>query len=162
MGYYWPSYKWCMGDYNNLTKYCINSGSGYNGFTDTKTVLDLEDDAARANWGGTWRMPTYAEWTELTENCTLTWTTQNRVKGYRLTGKKTGYTDKSIFLPAASNRFRTNLNLGDVGSYGYYWSSCLNTYYSYHAWFVLFGYDGTFGWAYSYRYRGHSVRPVSE
>jgi hypothetical protein len=31
--------------------------SKYNS-SDNKTVLDLEDDAAAANWGGAWRMPT--------------------------------------------------------------------------------------------------------
>ena len=35
-----------------------------------KTVLDPEDDAAHVNWGGSWRMPTKAEWQELLDNCT--------------------------------------------------------------------------------------------
>ena len=59
-GYYWLSYKWCMGSGDTMTKYCTESTYtyGYNGFTDGKTVLNLEDDAAHVNLGGKWRMPT--------------------------------------------------------------------------------------------------------
>ena len=53
----WASYKWCNGDYNQLTKYCYDISSGYNGFTDTLTELEPEDDAAYVNWGPDWRMP---------------------------------------------------------------------------------------------------------
>ena len=47
--YNWSTYKYCKGAYNNLTKY--NTSSGY-GSVDNKTTLELSDDAARANWGG--------------------------------------------------------------------------------------------------------------
>lgn len=36
---------------------------------DKKLVLDIEDDAARANWGGNWRMPTPEEIDELVNIC---------------------------------------------------------------------------------------------
>lgn len=157
--YDWASYKWCMGYENTMTKYCHDSSYGYNGFTDTKTFLDPEDDAACANWGGIWRMPTDAEWTELRENCTWTWTTQNGVKGYRVTGKKTGYTDKSIFLPAAGDRYNTNLL--NVGFLGDYWSSSLRTDYPGSAWDVYFLSDRVRRLS-SGRYYGLSVRPVTE
>lgn len=153
-GYAWSSYKWCMGTDNTMTKYCNMSSSGYNGFTDNKTVLDLEDDAAHVNLGGTWRMPTDAEWTELREKCTWTWTTQNGVRGRLVTGSN----GNSIFLPAAGNRYDTGLY--HVGSYGYYWSSSLNTYYPYDAWGVLFYSDLVRN--YYVRFYGFSVRPVSE
>ena len=42
----WSTYKWCNGDYNKITKYCDNSSYGNNGFTDGKTELDPDDDAA--------------------------------------------------------------------------------------------------------------------
>ena len=32
--YDWGTYKWCMGNYNTMTKYCTISGYGYNGFND--------------------------------------------------------------------------------------------------------------------------------
>ena len=155
VGYYWPSYKWCMGDWNTLTKYCNTSSDGYNGFTDTKTFLDPEDDAAHVNLGGSWRMPTDAELTELRENCTWTWTTQNGVDGRLVTGPN----GNSIFLPAAGYRYGTSLT--SVGSNGYYWSSSLHTDVPFLAWNVFF----TSGFVYRYydnRDYGHSVRPVSE
>ena len=154
-GYDWPSYKWCMGTYYTLTKYCSMSSHGYNGFTDNKTVLDLEDDAAHVNLGGTWRVPTDAEWTELRENCTWTWTTQNGVNGYLVSASN----GNSIFLPAAGLRYETYLY--DVGSYGSYWSSSLATDFPSSAWYVYF-YFGTVNRSGTYRYRGFSVRPVSE
>lgn len=49
----------------------------------------MADDAARANWGGSWRMPTKAEQDELREKCTWTWTTQNGVEGCKVTNKTT-------------------------------------------------------------------------
>ena len=157
--YSWPTYEWCNGSYNTMTKYCNNSSYGYNGFTDNKTVLDPEDDAAHVNWGGSWRMPTDAEWTELRNNCTWTWTTQDGVNGYRVTSKKTGYTDKSIFIPAAGGRY--DASLYEVGTDGNYWSSFLDMGNPFGAWYVTFRSGGVYR-SYSDRSLGFSVRPVSE
>lgn len=126
-GYDWPSYKWCMGYEDTMTKYCIDWHFGYNGFTDGKTELDPEDDSAHVILGGAWRMPTEAEWIELRENCTWSWTTNYNgtgVAGRIVTSNKPGYTDKSIFLPATGEWYK--LGLYDVGTKGYYWSSSLN------------------------------------
>ena len=117
--YSWETYQWCQGNENALTKYCFEGQYGYNGFTDSKTVLDLEDDAAHVNLGGNWRMPTDAEWRELRENCTLTWTTQNGVPGRLFTANN----GNSIFLPAASHRGGTEPL--STAPYGIYWSSSL-------------------------------------
>ncbi len=152
--YDWSTYKWCNGSYNTQTKY--NTNSSY-GTVDNKTTLDLSDDAARANWGGSWRMPTKAEQDELRTECTWTWTTENGVNGYRVTSNKAGYTDKSIFLPAAGCRFDSSLFY--AGSIGYYWSSSLYTDYPYSAYELDFTSDYV-GWDYGSRYYGHSVRPV--
>ena len=151
--YHWSNYKWCNGTGDTQTKYCTNSDYGT---VDNKTVLDLFDDAARANWGGSWRMPTDAELTELREQCTWTWTTQNGVNGYKVTSKSNG---NSIFLPAAG--FRDDSSLNYAGSSGYYWSSSLYTDYPDHAWHVYFNSD------YVSRYGGDrgcgfSVRPVCQ
>lgn len=152
--YDWSTYKWCNGSYNTLTKY--NNNSSY-GTVDNKTQLELSDDAARANWGGSWRMPTKAEQDELREQCTWTWTTQNGVNGYKVTSKKNG---NSIFLPAAGCRFDSSLYY--AGSYGDYWSSSLYTDYPSSAYFLFFNSDNV-DWNISYgRYSGHSVRPVCQ
>ena len=149
--YDWSTYKWCNGSKTTLTKY--NTSSSY-GTVDNKTVLELADDAARANWGGAWRMPTDAEWTELRENCTWTWITKNGVNGYEV---KSNINDNSIFLPAAG--CRDNDDLGGVGDYGVYWSSSLDADDPYYAWLVLFDSD-VVGRGSVYRYGGPSVRPV--
>ena len=49
----WSTYKYYKinGNVEGLTKYCSNSRYGYEGFTDSLTVLAFTDDAATANWG---------------------------------------------------------------------------------------------------------------
>lgn len=118
--YDWSNYKWCEGDYDELTKYCDKNSYG---IVDNIYVLQLSDDAARANWGGKWRMPLKSEFDELYTSCTWTSTTQNGTAGYLVTGKN----GKSIFLPKAGNKYQGSLK--DLGSYGYYWSSTVCLYY---------------------------------
>lgn len=152
--YSWETYKYANGNYNILTKYCNDVSYGDNGFTDNKTTLEPEDDAAHMNWGGSWRMPTDAEWYELQANCTWTWTTQNGINGYQVTSQKNS---NSIFLPAAGSRLGTSL--GYVGYYGFFWSSSLYEYGPYDAWFLRFC-SGDVDRGDYYRYGGRSVRPV--
>jgi len=105
----------------SLKKYNINSEQGT---VDNKTTLDLEDDVAHVTWGGNWRMPTREEMDELHDNCTWEWTTLNGVNGYRVTSKKQGYTDRSIFLPAAGYKANGRYQYGSNGNY---WSRSLMT-----------------------------------
>jgi hypothetical protein len=149
--YDWSTYKWCNGSSDTLTKY--NTQSNY-GTVDNKTTLDLSDDAANANWGGSWRMPTDAEITELREQCTWTWTTQNGVNGYKVTSQSNG---NSIFLPATGHYHNNTLKL--QGSSGDYWSSSLDTRIPPLAWEFGFGSDTVKKDDYSRLY-GLSVRPV--
>ena len=153
--YSWGNYSLCNGSKNTLTKYCNCEDFGNNGFTDNLTTLEASDDAATANWGSGWRMPTYDELNELKNNCTATWTTQNGVNGRLFTGPN----GNSIFLPAAGNR--DDSDLIDAGSVGLYWSSSLGTGSPRDAWGLYFSsddyyvdYDGV------YRCYGRSVRPV--
>ena len=150
------TYDWSTckhGSYNTLTKYCTNSSYGYNGYVDNKTELDSEDDAAYVNWGSSWRMPTLDQQTELIDNCTWTWTTQNGVNGYLATGPN-GHT---LFLPAAGYRY--NGSLSSTGSDGRYWSRTLYSAYPYNAYNLSF-YSGRVFWSYFYRSYGYAVRPV--
>ena len=147
----YDNYKWSNDGWYTFTKYNTSSSSGT---VDNKTVLELADDAARANWGGAWRMPTDAEWTELRENCTWTWITKNGVNGYEVKSKING---NSCFLPAAGCRYGDDLN--GAGYDGLYWSSSLYTDYPCSAWDVSFYSDGVGRLDY-YRYSGRSVRPV--
>lgn len=151
--YAWSTYKYCNGSYDSLTKY--NTSSSYGTIVDNKTQLELTDDAARANWGGSWRMPTDAEMTKLRSICTWTWTSQNGVNGYRVTSKSNG---NSIFLPAAS--YRIGSSFINAGKFGNYWSSSLDTDDPYNAWFVYFYSSDVYRVDYGSRYYGRSVRPV--
>ena len=150
--YSWETYKWCKGFYNTLTKYCTYSGYDY-GTVDNKSVLVLSDDAARYNWGGTWRMPTYDELNELKTKCTTTWTSLNGVKGRLVTGPN----GNSIFLPAAGHRYYSSLY--DAGSIGYYWSSSLDTSDPIDGKYLVF-YSSNFYMDYNHRFFGQSVRAV--
>ena len=92
---------------------------------DNKTILDPEDDVAHIMWGDCWRMPTKKEQEELLNNCTWIWTTVNGKNGYMVTSKLIGYTDRSIFLPAAG--FCMTNYPYYYGRVGYYWSSSLDS-----------------------------------
>ncbi len=153
--YGWVTYKW--GEKWTLTKYCTNS---YYGTVDDKLTLEIVDDAAKANWGGDWRMPTLAEQQELLNECTWNWTTLNGVNGYQVTSKN----GNSIFLPAAGLR-RNDSGLDFAGEYSEYWSSSLFWSTSYEentpseAWMLYFDIKG-YDCGYNARCQGRSVRAV--
>lgn len=145
----WSNYKWSVG----------GSSSNFSKYNSTGATLDLEDDAARANLGGSWRMPTAAEIDELINNTTCTWTTN-----YEGTGKA-GYIVKSktnsnqIFMPAAG--YCGGSSLDDFGSFGFYWSS--SKYlddYSCGGTLRFTSYYSSKN--YLHRYYGFSVRAVCE
>ena len=113
-------------------------------------------DAAKANWGSSWRMPTERELNELEKKCTWKWTTENGVKGYKVTGPN----GNSIFFPAAG--YRTGSLLYQDGGCGHYWSSSpYSNSLSYRLSFNGSGYYGVSSSISDYRYCGYAVRPVS-
>lgn len=150
--YNWSTYQYCNGSNNTLTKYSNNSNYGNEGYTDDLTTLLPEDDAATANWGGEWRMPTKEEWEELYNNTTITWTTHNGKRGCLFTGSN----GNSLFLPTAG--YRNGSSLNETSTNGYYWSSTLYTN-SNKAWEFIF-YAGSYNVENDYRYYGQSVRAV--
>ena len=131
------------------------SSSNYN-YSGTPTTLPLDRDAAYTNWGTSWRMPTKDERSELinTNYTTWTWTTQNGVKGYKVTSQTNG---NSIFLPAAGYRAGSGWN--SAGSGGLYWSSSSNGGSKYSAWNFTFNSDEVSN-NNCQRSFGNSVRPV--
>ena len=149
--YNWSTYKWCNGSSYTQTKYCTSSSYGT---VDNKTTLDLTDDAANANWGGNWTMPTYEEQNELKNDCRWTWVTKCGVNGRKVTGPN-GVT---VFLPAAGYRYASSLY--GAGSDGVYWSSSLLTDYSNIAYSLYFFSSGVNSTSRYDRGYGHSVRPV--
>ncbi len=156
--YSWLTYKWCNGSSKTMTKYCTSTDywdSSLGTSPDNKTVLDPEDDVAHVKWGGSWRMPTFAEQDELRNKCSWKWTSQGGVQGYVVTGPN----GNSIFLPAAG--YRSDSGLYGAGLDGYYWSSSLNDSedYSDDACYLYF-YSSRVGWNDRSRYYGQSVRAV--
>lgn len=116
---------------------------------------NIRYDAATANWGGGWRMPTKEEFEELLDKCNWQWSSQGGRNGYKVTGPN----GNSIFLPAAGWRYGSSLNL--AGDYGFYWSSSPYGSNSLYAYYLLFNSGNrNVGW-YS-RDLGQSVRPVSD
>ena len=152
--YSWSTYFDTSDGGSNFTKYAL----------DKKKVLDLEDDAARKNWKGTWRTPTDADWMALRDEANFKWDWTDDYEGTGIAGgivtsKVEGYAGNTIFLPAAGYRYGTSLYY--AGSYGYYWSSSLGEDLSDRARRVFFDSEEV-GRDDFYRYLGFSVRPVSE
>ena len=136
-----------------------SSYTEYNSKTYKKHMGDIAGnskyDAARANWGSTWRMPTKKEFQELKDQCIWTWTSQGGHSGYRVTSKTNG---NSIFLPAAG--WRSGKSLYYVGSNGLYWSA--GPYSNTYGCSLYFFSSYVNPQSNYYRAYGFSVRPVSE
>ena len=136
-------------EYNECTTYGVELGDiGGN----------AQYDAATANWGDGWRMPTKAEQQELIDNCTWVWMTDG-VEGFDgVNGcKVTGPNGNHIFLPAAGLRMMSTL-IGDGICMGY-WSSTPdgNTHYAYCLYLEVDYSEDCLQ-----RIYGESVRPVTE
>ena len=171
-GYDWGTYQWIsLGKENtNIKRYCpmkIPAGDYRwtgSGDPDDKTEFadyNYVDDAARANWQGEWRTPSEAEWSELLSNCSWEWKenySETGINGYLVTGTKTGYTNQSIFLPAAG-WYRKTYN--DYQNWrGEYWSSSLYINRPDNAWYLGFSTGGNIYMQYTIRPSGGSIRPV--
>lgn len=142
--YSWSTYKW-GGD-----------PSKYN-YSDGKTTLDAEDDAATVNWGNPCRMPDSSEFQELYDECDWSWKSNyNGTSGYLVTGPN----GRTIFIPASG--YRDIGDLDNQGSRGYYWSRSLYSDGTNSARYLYFNSGGLRPTNYRYRYFGFTVRPVAE
>ena len=138
--FYWPDYKFSIdGTASNFSKYNAS---------DSKTILDPEDDAAHVNMGGNWRMPTLEEWKELCFNTdiylvptegeeiqgtaqegflgiTINWVSQaeGTLKGVKF--YKKGDKQTYMFVPAAGHAYGGSMP--SVGQNGFLWSSSRNS-----------------------------------
>ena len=168
----WDNYKYSIGTNDSywLTKYCSFKDKGYivfkddyteHRFTDGKQELDIEDDAATANWGNHWQMPSKEQFEELiNEEYTITkWAVMNGICGRLITSKRNGNT---IFLPSA-----TSVNSADYEHplFWFYWSRFNNPEKSVDAskscgaFYLYFNQDGIGIYSFNRCYR-ISVRPV--
>ena len=142
----WADYKYGNPDDTGITKY----------YTDGLTTLEASDDAAVANWGGSWRMPTTDEFQALGAAVDTEWTQVNNVYGILCTDKKDR--SKTLFFPAAG--YCGGGSVSRVGDGGSYWSSSLSTGNRQYAYYLLFR-SGSALWSVSNgRCGGYAVRPV--
>ena len=146
-------------EYTNETSVTLNKSMG-------DIAGNPQYDAARANWGGTWRMPTIAEIEELVDKCKTRWTTYNGRKGRLVTGPN----GKLIFLPAAGRRDGSSYSL--IGEFGLYWNSTTfkinytsdSEHYKLDIWaYILsFGNDHHICNIADDKHYGLTIRPVAE
>ena len=171
----WSHYRLCEGSKITLTRY--NSEKEYGKVDNKKEFKDYnyQDDAARAYLGGNWHIPTVAEWQELIDNCTWKWERGKyipdplnpkrniQLRGYRVTSKKSGYTEASIFLPCAGyyqfNSEKMEEEYLYAASLGFYWSSTAST--AGDARSVELSIDGA-KLRHTARFKGLSIRPVTD
>ena len=141
-------------------------------FYDDKITLDLADDATHVKWGGSWRMPTSAEFQALKDATYWKW----EDGGYYVYAPQSGDAGKTsndsgvtgtyddveaalLFFPAAG--YGGGTSFGFPGSYGVYWSSSLDTSSPDCASTLTFD-SGNVYPEFNDRYYGNSVRPVSD
>ena len=137
-------------------------------------TLPLDNDAAYANWGGSWRMPTSQEFQDLYDACGGTDNTP-KPDGSTSTTEKGVYwctsydgvagllfcddTNKLFFLAAGSG---TNTYLYDAGSFCNYWSSSLDLSKSDRAYRLNSEDDCVYPQNSRNRCYGFSIRPVAD
>lgn len=166
------NYKWSVdGSSSNFSKYNAS---------DSKTVLDLEDDAAHVVMGGNWRMPTFDECEELylntdiylvpTEGEEIQGTAQEQSGGIRINWVsfaegtlkgikfyKKGDKQTYMFVPTSGSAINGSVQGADNG--GNLWTSSL--YSSVRmAWFFSFNKNFSTIDSAGIRYFGRSVRGV--
>lgn len=155
----WGYYAWgettTKDVYSESTyKYAQKKGNKYYYDVIGKHIAGTKYDAATANWGCPWVMPSQEQMEEMLHSCTSGMANENGVYGRRFTGPN----GASIFLPVAGERMEDGLRYD--GSEGYYWSSTLNESYTNLAYALDFN-SGYVNTNYYYgRHGGLSVRPV--
>ena len=120
------AFEWADYKYADTTSSPGSTGMTKYNSTDGKTELESSDDAVNAAWGGSWRMPTEADFNALSAATTNAWVTDYQGSGVngRLFTDKTD-SSKTLFFPAAGSCGSGSVY--DVGSGGGYWSSSLDT-----------------------------------
>lgn len=147
------------------TKYVPSDKASYwwpaGGTPDNKLTLDPDDDAARANWGGNWRMPSTEDISTLKTNTTSEWIEDlgTGINGRLLTSNVAGEEGHSIFIPAAG--YGGDNLLKSAGSVGDYWANKVASDPS-NACGLFFSNSKHVYPDASQRFHGFPVRPVLE
>lgn len=150
----WVDYKYGNGtsspDATDITKYNA---------TDGKTVLEAADDAARANWGGKWRIPTSEEFVSLLNSTTNSWTTIDNVYGRLFTDLTDS--SKTLFFPVYGCANRGSVASNTQYSFGYFMSSSVSNVDIKQAYDMNFNQYSTPACVYNSREAGLNIRPVA-
>ncbi len=144
------------GEVSPKETYTMENSTTYGDATVSDVAGNPLYDAARAQWGAGWRLPTREELQELLDNCTYEWIVRNGVAGALLTSEKNG---RSLFLPAAG--CREGATSTSVTADGYYWSATPYEYNSCYAYTLAISMLDTTVDAW-FRDLGHTIRPVTE
>lgn len=155
--YSWENYKYGNHPFE-LTKYQTDYGAIGEVYIDDRMELEMIDDAAQANWGGNWRMPSLEEYEELFQYCSFTWASYNGVEGILVISE---LNQNRIFIPAAGDWYDNDL--GSVGSDGSLWTRSKNSQSIYNFYFYRYSNESTRPYiniGNPVRYPGASVRPV--
>ena len=152
------NYSWATAPFNNgASSYDLYYFYSVKDTVCPNGVLAKEYDAASQIMGSDWRMPTLDEFQELLSGTTNEWIANYNdtgVSGRKFTSKTNG---NSIFIPAAGGC--GGGSVFSVGSYGFVWSSSLDTSDPNGAWYLDFG-SGNCRMNYRDRSNGYSVRGV--
>ena len=135
------------------TKY-VNADKSY------RPNLDISDDVAHTLWGGSWRMPTSAEFKALYDATKWTWKDNGcyvTKLGEDLAGDNS---NALLFFPAAG--YGTNGSLYYAGTGGNYWSSTLYSDNTVYAYSLFFNSGYVYPQRENFRFYGFSVRPLSD
>lgn len=137
---------------SNSDPYASTSGAALNG----DIPVNATYDAAQANMGGDWRIPTKDEFQELYDNTDNEWTTINGINGMKFMKKS----DHSVyvFFPAGGVGYRASTMSN--GSYGYYWSS--SRYNNERSFYLQVNSNNVKPQGNNGRYSGQAVRAVKE
>lgn len=121
----WTTYKYYQEKDSTMTKYCLDERFGV---VDSIIELEVADDAATANWGEDWQIPSQEDFNELIKEAntkggvvSMAWVQVNRVPGIKFTNTTNM---ASIFFPAGGYRYKYGHDCKNFA--GMYWTRTLN------------------------------------
>ena len=140
----------------------INPKSEFTEANCTSYGLNMQDiagdpkyDAARANWGATWKVPSKKDFEELMNECTWEWMVINGKGCKKVTGSNGNY----IILPITGYIYGTSSYMDD---FGYYWTSTPISTYEQFSYDFFFDQEYNLSMGFDERCYGQAIRPVSE
>lgn len=166
----WDNYPYSKGtgisaNDANLTKYCINSDFGYEGFIDNKTQLELCDDIANILTNEC-IIPTKDDYLELIENTEAIEGTKfggwiNDYKGTPGVLRKSKINDNYIFFPASFQAGNNGLSINNA-KYSSLWTSTQNPDNAVYGMVICFSSGWTFQITSHSKWILMNIRPIKK